>query len=132
VLCCLTTFDLRGHIMEIRFVKANALWLSPEFEQVIVGVLSAFCLLTSMQTTSRITLLSLPQRDEKWVFSAFEQLCIDTHGGHARPHWAKAFYNFAHLSIAYRRMPEWKAFRAQLDPNELFVNDFVANLIRPE
>lgn len=66
-----------------------------------------------------------PEHLQKY-FAGFEAIAL-RHGG--RPHWAKRFFaDAAALSKAYPRLAAWREVRKQMDPHNVFVNDFVAHV----
>eukprot|EP00042_Codosiga_hollandica_P031792 m.195740 g.195740 ORF g.195740 m.195740 type:complete len:353 (-) comp53729_c0_seq1:32-1090(-) len=95
-------------IFEIRFVKGDEDWLSPSYGgdtcQITVG-------------------LHYGQERVDGFFRACEGV-MKQYGG--RPHWAKRFSLTANtLRPLYPRWNDFQALRQKMDPNGVFVNEFV-------
>ncbi|PVV03632.1 hypothetical protein BB560_001882 [Smittium megazygosporum] len=103
--------------VEVRFVKADDVWLSPCYQQTVcyIGVI--------MYRPYR-----LPVPYKKY-WRAYEDI-MRTFGG--RPHWAKAhkMYYFE-FEKQIPRFNDFQAIREICDPSGLFVNDYVKRHILP-
>jgi FAD-linked oxidoreductase len=96
--------------LEIRFVRADTLWLSPACRRDSVCI-SLRCY------------KSLPHPD---CVAALTEL-FDRHEG--RPHWGKQHdKTAAALASLYPRFADFQALRAQWDPRGLFLNPYLASL----
>lgn len=94
--------------VEVRFVAADDIWLSPAH-----GRDSAYVAIHTAE--------GKPFRD---YFRAAEEI-LAGHGG--RPHWGKV-HSLSAASLA-ARYPRWEDFlrvRAEFDPDGVFVNDYLA------
>ncbi|KAJ1663919.1 D-arabinono-1,4-lactone oxidase [Coemansia sp. RSA 1813] len=103
--------------VEIRFVRASSVWLSPAYGQSVcyIGVI-----------------MYRPYRQPvpyKKYWRAYEDT-MRTHGG--RPHWAKAHRMFYfELQKTYPRFDDFVSIRNKCDPNGVFVNDYICRHILP-
>jgi alditol oxidase len=93
---------------EIRAVAADSLWLSPFHER------DSVCIHFTWKPLGAEVHAAL-QRVEA-ALAPFEP----------RPHWGKVFIRSP--EPWYPRLPEFRALRARLDPDEVFVNAFDAQL----
>ncbi|KAJ2760886.1 D-arabinono-1,4-lactone oxidase [Coemansia sp. BCRC 34490] len=109
---------VRAHFpVEIRFVRASDVWLSPAYSQLVcyIGVIMY-----------RPFHQPVPY---KKYWRAFEDI-MRTHSG--RPHWAKAHRMFYFdLRKAYPRFDDFVRLRAACDPDGVFVNDYIRRHILP-
>jgi FAD/FMN-containing dehydrogenase len=103
-----------GHILEVRFVKADGIWLSPDF-----GMDACHITLLAQFRGEALT---------NRYFALFEDYVIKRFGARARAHWGKTFLNDAHQRTAYPMFDRWNALRQKLG-GEMFVNDFIARVV---
>lgn len=100
-------------IVEVRFVAADDLWLSPDHGR-------ASCRIGPLQHSS------LPSEP---YFRAVEE-CLDAYG--ARPHWGKThFHTHETLRARYPRWDDFQRMRAALDPTRVFDNDYLRRVLGP-
>lgn len=95
-------------VNEVRFVAADNNWLSPAYgrDSVQFGAYTA---------------------DNKHARAYLEGVEDIAYEMGARPHWGKDFSaTKEHLASVYPRYADFAALRAELDPDGVFVNDFVA------
>jgi len=96
--------------IECRFVRSDDIWLSPAH-----GRESAYVAVHMYK--------GMPHED---YFAALEEIFLN-HGG--RPHWGKLHtLTEARLSERYPRWHDFKRMRAELDPNGMFLNDYLQKL----
>ncbi|ORX69866.1 L-gulono-gamma-lactone oxidase [Linderina pennispora] len=104
--------------VEVRFVKENDVWLSPAYQRTVcyIGVIMY-----------RPYHKAVPY---KKYWKVYEDI-MRTLGG--RPHWAKAHKMYYYdLLDAYPKFADFAKLRAQCDPNNVFVNDYIArHLLSP-
>lgn len=100
-----------GFVNEIRFVKADQNWLSPAFER------------DSVQFGA----YTPDGRDARAYLEGVEDIAYELSG---RPHWGKNFHATPdYLRRVYPRFDDFARLRAELDPANVFVNDFVARTL---
>lgn len=101
-------------ISEIRAVAADALWLSPFFDQDSVAFHFTW------QPRAAEVLAVLPEVEAALAPFGF------------RPHWGKLFAASAsELEAVYPRLPDFRRLRASLDPDGVFRNVFTDRFTRP-
>ncbi|OMH86159.1 L-gulonolactone oxidase [Zancudomyces culisetae] len=110
--------DLKVHFpVEVRFVKKDNVMLSPCYNQYVcyIGVIMY-----------RPYYLPVPY---KKYWKAYEDIMRSLRG---RPHWAKAhkFYYFDFLK-AYPEFPRFLEIRQAVDPEGIFLNDYLKRHIMP-
>jgi FAD-linked oxidoreductase len=96
-----------GFVNEIRFVQGDDNWLSPAYgrDSVQFGAYTP------------------DGRDARAYLEGVEDIAYDLGG---RPHWGKDFHaEPAQLRQIYPRYDDFAALRRELDPDGVFVNDFV-------
>lgn len=100
--------------IDVRFTAPDASWLSPAYRR-------ATCWIGPM--------IYRPfGRALRWepLFRDIDALFADLGG---RPHWAKIHYRSAtDLAALYPRWADFRAIRQRLDPNGIFLNDYLAGL----
>lgn len=97
--------------IECRMVKADDLWLSPSYER--DSAFLAFHMYKGMLYES--------------YFQNMENIMRKYEG---RPHWGKIHYvSHKELLSLYPKLSEFLTIREQLDPNGLFLNEYVAKLL---
>jgi FAD/FMN-containing dehydrogenase len=103
-----------GHILEVRFVKADHIWMSPDYgmDACHITLLAQF---RGQALTNR-------------YFALFENYLIKRFGMRARAHWGKTFLNDAHQHTAYPMFDRWNALRLKLG-GDMFVNDFIQRVV---
>jgi L-gulonolactone oxidase len=70
-------------------------------------------------------------RDTRRVYDGFNKLMEEMDG---RPHWAK-YYNWGHREVSRAYSSHWDRFlelRRTMDPDSLFVNEWLSNLMSPD
>lgn len=101
-------------VNEVRTVAADELWLSPAFGTDVVGIH-----FTWLQRQTEVEAL-LPVIEAALAPFA------------ARPHWGKVFTtDAAALARVYPRLNDFRALAARLDPECVFVNEFLAQKVLP-
>ncbi len=99
-----------GFVNEVRFVRADENWLSPAYQRDSVQ----FGAYTPDGAHARAYL------------EGVEDIAYELG---ARPHWGKDFgATPAYLRSVYPRFDEFARLRSELDPGDVFVNDFVARV----
>ncbi len=103
--------DFRVHVpVEIRFVRRDDAWLSPQYER------DSVC----------ITLPAYRDRPHSDYYAAATELFDRVDG---RPHWASAHdKTVVELRTLYPRFDDFCRLRAELDPRGLFLNPHLARL----
>ncbi|MCH1625478.1 D-arabinono-1,4-lactone oxidase [Ferdinandcohnia quinoae] len=97
--------------IECRTVKADDIWLSPSYERESAYI--AFHMYKGMPYESYF-------RDMEEIMKKYE----------GRPHWGKMHNRkFAELSDTYPKLPEFLEIRQELDPNGVFLNEYVKKLL---
>lgn len=111
VRACIDREKFRVHFpLECRFVRADDIWLSPAY-----GRDSAYIAAHMYR--------GMPYRE---YFAALEEIFL-RHGG--RPHWGKHHsLTAAQLAPRYPRWHDFLRVRAQLDPQGVFLNDYLRRL----
>lgn len=106
-----------NHIVEIRFVAADDIWLSPDYQQ----------------ASTHFSFLLPHSRgagDVAHHFKQFEERFFLPR--QARPHWAKTFFaTAAQLEAMYPRWRSFLAVRTQLDPDGVFSNAYLDRVLGP-
>ncbi|KAF9329109.1 hypothetical protein BG006_007810 [Podila minutissima] len=110
---------LKAHFpVEIRFVKKDDVWLSPAY-----GVDSCYIGIIMYRPYGK----PVPY---KRFWAGYEQI-MGAFGG--RPHWAKAHsVSYEGLKKAYPKMEKFTEVREQLDPEGMFLNDYLRRHLVPE
>jgi xylitol oxidase len=99
-------------VCELRTMAADELWLSPQYQRATAGI--------------HLTWRREPEAIEP-VLASLEQALAPFD---PRPHWAKLFLAQADtLSERFTRMPDWLALRERLDPQGVFVNDWLRSRV---
>jgi L-gulonolactone oxidase len=110
------TRRFRVHLpIEVRFVRADDVWLSPSYgrDSCYVGVIAYMPYGRSA--------------DHRAYFDAYEALMLDLGG---RPHWAKRFGpDAAQLSRLYPCWEMFQTLRDRLDPEDCFGNAFTDRVL---
>ncbi|MES2139104.1 MAG: D-arabinono-1,4-lactone oxidase [Bacteroidota bacterium] len=109
---CINAANFRVHFpIEVRFVKADDMYLSPAYQRDSVYI--AVHMYKGMEY--------------KTYFDAMETI-FKKHNG--RPHWGKMHTRTAkELSQLYPMWNKFQEIRNQLDPNGLFMNDYLKKLM---
>jgi FAD/FMN-containing dehydrogenase len=98
-------------VAELRFVAPDDAWLSPAFGR----------------PTAYLGAYMARSRDLGRYFAAFEKEMLALDG---RPHWGKQFsLDAAQLRAAHPNLARFAALRDELDPGELFDNDFLRRVL---
>ena len=96
--------------IEMRYLAADDVWLSQAYQQATVTL--------SVHQDVRL--------DETAYFKACEELFLSFDG---RPHWGKVHYlNGDKLASQHPRWSDWWAVRNELDPDGVFLNDYLLGL----
>ncbi|KAI9238208.1 MAG: L-gulonolactone oxidase-like protein [Podila humilis] len=104
--------------VEIRFVKKDNVWLSPAY-----GVDSCYIGIIMYRPYGK----PVPY---KRFWAGYEQIMGAFDG---RPHWAKAHsVSYAGLEKAYPKMAQFTEIRETLDPEGMFLNDYLRRHLVPE
>ncbi|KAF9382083.1 hypothetical protein CPB97_007358 [Podila verticillata] len=104
--------------VEIRFVKKDNVWLSPAY-----GVDSCYIGIIMYRPYGK----PVPY---KRFWAGYEQIMGAFDG---RPHWAKAHsVRYAGLEKAYPKMAQFTKIRETLDPEGMFLNDYLRRHLVPE
>ncbi|KAG0211726.1 hypothetical protein BGX28_007488 [Mortierella sp. GBA30] len=104
--------------IEIRFVKKDDVWLSPAY-----GVDSCYIGIIMYRPYGK----PVPY---KRFWAGYEQIMASFEG---RPHWAKAHaVSFEGLEKSYPKMREFCEIRQRLDPEGMFLNDYLRRHLIPE
>jgi xylitol oxidase len=99
-------------VTEIRTVAADDLWLSPSYEQDVVGI--------------HFTLVRRPEEIRALLPLLSETLAPFG----ARPHWGKWFDLRAdRIAELYPRLPDFLALAERLDPERCFRNDYLDRVL---
>lgn len=97
--------------IEIRWVKQDDLWLSPTYKRDAVYL--AFHTYVKEHVPEYFT-------DIQTVAKKYK----------ARPHWGKLHdFDAKYLQSIYPKWNDFKALRSKLDPNEIFINDYLAPIL---
>ncbi len=109
---CINTANFKVHFpIEVRFVKADDMYLSPAYQRDSVYI--AVHMYKGMEY--------------KTYFDAMETIFKKYNG---RPHWGKMHTRTAkELSQLYPMWNKFQEIRNQLDPNGLFMNDYLKKLM---
>jgi FAD-linked oxidoreductase len=109
---CINAANFKVHFpIEVRFVKADDMYLSPAYQRDSVYI--AVHMYKGMEY--------------KTYFDAMEDI-FKKHNG--RPHWGKMHTRTAkELSQLYPMWNKFQEIRNQLDPNGLFMNDYLKKLM---
>ena len=100
-----------GFPVEVRFAAADDIWLSTAYER----------------ESGYIAVHQYHRREHEPYFRAVEAIAKDVGG---RPHWGKLHYrDAASLRGAYPRFDEFVALRDKLDPQRVFGNDYLAQVL---
>ena len=101
-------------VCEVRTIAADSLWLSSAFETDAVGLHFTWF------------------RKQPEVEAILPELEAGLAPFDARPHWGKVFTgDRASLERVYPRLDDFRALAARLDPNRVFVNEFLAEKVLP-
>ena len=96
---------------EVRFVRKDRSWLSPAYGA----------------DTCQIGAYTTDGPDRERYFAGFWERMA---GLDARPHWGKELHHTAaHLAPLYRRFPDFLALRDELDPDRVFDNAFLRQVL---
>ncbi len=108
---CIEKYQFRVHFpVECRFVQADDIWLSPAYQRD-----SAYVAVHMYR--------GMPYRS---YFQHIEEIFKRYQG---RPHWGKMHTRTAaELSALYPRWPDFQRIRATLDPQGMFLNDYLRAL----
>lgn len=99
--------------IECRFVAADENWLSPSYQR--PGAYLAVHQYRGMPWRYYF-------RMAEWIFKS--------HDG--RPHWGKQhFLKYADFEQLYPRWADFQALRSELDPQHIFLNDYLRPIMRP-
>lgn len=99
-----------GFINEVRFVKADDNWLSPAYQR------------DSVQFGA----YTPDGKHARDYLEGVEDIAYELGG---RPHWGKDFHATPeYLAQVYPRYDDFARLRSELDPADLFVNDFVRRI----
>ncbi|HEU5267565.1 MAG TPA: D-arabinono-1,4-lactone oxidase, partial [Jatrophihabitans sp.] len=103
--------DLVGFPVEVRFAAADDVWLSTAFER----------------DSGYVAVHQYHRREHEPYFRAVEAIAKDVDG---RPHWGKLHYRDADsLRPAYRHLDDFAALRGRLDPQRMFDNDYLRQVL---
>jgi L-gulonolactone oxidase len=106
-----TSGEQVGFPVEVRFAAADDIWLSTAYER----------------ETGYIAVHQYHQREHEPYFRAVEAIAKDVGG---RPHWGKLHYRDADsLRAAYSRFDDFLAVRDKLDPQRVFGNEYLAQVL---
>jgi len=106
-------------VTEIRFVAPDDIWMSPAYGEPEGG---AWCFITFM------TYSLMHDKNTRRYFQIAEELAITKYKG--RPHWAKSHtVTAAYLQKALPRFNDFCAIRERLDPNGIFLNDYLRRVL---
>lgn len=95
-------------VSELRTVAPDDLWLSPQYDRVCVGIHFTW------------------RRRQEEVEEALRQVETVLAPYDARPHWGKLFTaDAATVRSLYPRMDDFLRLRDQLDPDRVYVNDWL-------
>jgi FAD/FMN-containing dehydrogenase len=98
--------------VEYRTVAADDVWLSMAYER----------------PTVTVSVHQDINEDDEPYFRACEEIFLSFDG---RPHWGKVNYlDGAQLAVCHPRWRDWWAVRDQVDPHQLFLNDYL-RAVRP-
>ncbi|KAK4525760.1 hypothetical protein GAYE_SCF16G3669 [Galdieria yellowstonensis] len=101
--------------VEVRFTKADDIWLSPSYERE-----SGWIGIIMYRPYSK----DVPFQ---YYFRQFEQIMQSLDG---RPHWAKPHgCNSTQLQKMYPRFSEFKQIRENLDPEHIFSNQYIDRIL---
>jgi L-gulono-1,4-lactone dehydrogenase len=99
--------------IEVRFAAADDIWLST----------------ADGRDTGYLAVHQYVRRDYDRYFRAVEAIAKDVDG---RPHWGKLHYRTADsLRASYRHFDEFLAVRDRLDPDRVFGNDYLTQVLGP-
>jgi FAD-linked oxidoreductase len=97
--------------VEVRFIEADAVWLSTAYER----------------DNAYVAVHQYHRMDPGPLFAAFEAIVAEHEG---RPHWGKVHgLGAERLRELYPRFDDFRAVRERLDPGHLFTNAHVAHLL---
>ena len=100
-----------GFPVEVRFAAADDLWLSTAYGR----------------ESGYIAVRQYHRRDHSRYFRAVEEIAISVGG---RPHWGKLHERDADsLRSVYPRFDDFVAFRDRLDPNRVFGNAYLEQIL---
>jgi L-gulonolactone oxidase len=100
-----------GFPVEVRFAAADDLWLSTAYGR----------------ESGYIAVHQYHRRDHSRYFRAVEEIAISVEG---RPHWGKLHERDADsLRSVYPRFDDFVAFRDRLDPNRVFGNAYLEQIL---
>ena len=103
-------FPDMGWPVEYRTVAEDDVWLSTAYQRPTVTI--------SMH-------VDVGEDDEK-LFRACEEVFLEFDG---RPHWGKVHYRSSQeLAQAHRRWDDWWRARDNVDPDKIFLNDYLKSL----
>lgn len=98
-------------LSELRFVKGDANWMSPAYGR----------------DTCQLGLYATHSPDIPRAFAAFREL---GRAWEARPHWGKSFETTPdEIDALYPRAADFRALAADLDPDRVFRNPFVDQIL---
>jgi FAD-linked oxidoreductase len=112
---CINERQFRVHFpIECRFVRADDIWLSPAYQR------DSSYIAVHMYR-------GMPYRD---YFDHVETIFRRYQG---RPHWGKMHTRTAtELATLYPRWEDFRRIRRSLDPDGLFLNDYLQSIFEPE
>jgi FAD-linked oxidoreductase len=112
---CINERQFRVHFpIECRFVRADDIWLSPAYQRD-----SAYIAVHMYR--------GMPYRD---YFDHVEAIFRRYQG---RPHWGKMHTRTAtELAALYPKWEDFRRIRRSLDPDGLFLNDYLMSIFEPE
>jgi L-gulono-1,4-lactone dehydrogenase len=100
-----------GFPVEVRFAAADDIWLSTAYGR----------------ATGYVAVRQYHRRDHSRYFRAVEEIAISVGG---RPHWGKLHERDADsLRAAYPRFDDFRAVRDRLDPNRVFGNGYLDQVL---
>jgi L-gulonolactone oxidase len=100
-----------GFPVEVRFAAPDDVWLSTAYQR----------------ETGYIAIHQYHRREHEAYFRAVEAIAKEVGG---RPHWGKIHYRDAEsLRGAYPRFDEFRAVRDKLDPQRVFANDYLTQVL---
>lgn len=99
-----------SHIVQTRFSAADSVWLSPMYGSTQAGIA-----------------LLLTRQDYQPYFNSAEKI-FQNYGG--RTHWAKKYSaRRNYFREVYEKFDDFLAIRNELDPNRMFMNDFMEDIL---
>ena len=99
-------------VVHCRFIGASTGWLSPAYDRPICDI-------------EIVTCKGTPGIEDFYQSYTGEMLAFPG----ARPHWGKYILSPREIRARYPKMEEFLALRAQMDPDGLFLNDFLEDAV---